>query len=176
MGHRAFLLVTFGFLSIGVALLGIAVFIAVQTVQEVRIGRGLIETGEPAQALVVTAERVERAQCDLSQWFICSPPVNIIATVVYQVSGLRSGAEVRLTPEEYEAYLAGQEVFIDVFYLPSFPAHVERTQGDRLAAATRGTLPLYILAALGLIFLTISGVAALVARKRTRALSTGQGR
>lgn len=165
-----------GLLAIGLAVLGVAAFLAIFVVQETRIGRGLAERGASTEALVVSAERIERSQCARSQRAVCWAADNYIAIVVYHVSGLRSGSELRLTAEEFQAFETGTEVFVDLVYLPSDPAHVERTQGDRLAAAGRDTLHIYILMAFGLTFTAIGSIALLVARKQAPRLSTGQGR
>lgn len=168
-------MVAFGFLGIGVVLLGIAAVMAAYVVQETRIGRGLQETGEQASALVVSAERIDRTQCSRSQRRMCTRADNLIGTVVYQVSGLRVGTEIDLTEAEFAAHQAGEDVFIDLIYLPSDTPQSERTQGARLAAAGRDTLHIYVLAVFALTFAAIGSIALLVIRKRAAPLSTGPG-
>lgn len=146
-------------------MLAITLWLIYHTMAETRIGTALVETGQETQALVVTAERLEHSQCSLSQLFICTPAANIIATMVYQVSGLRYGSEIRLTSEEYEAFAEGQEVFVDLIYLPSAPLEAERSPGARLTAASTPFLQIYVAAAFAITFLAIGGIAALIARK-----------
>lgn len=165
-----------GFLAIGLALFGITAFMAAYAVQEARIGRALVDAGVPAQALVVSAERIERSQCSRSQRAVCWAADNYIATVVYDVAGRRAGAELRLTADEFATVQSGTEVFIDLVYLPTDPPEVERAQGDRLARASSDMLSIYVLAAFGLTFTLIGSIALLVARKRAARPSTGQGR
>lgn len=174
--HGASWRVGLGFLVIGLGLFGIAAFMAIHVVQEMRIGRGLIIDGEEISAFVVTAERIERSDCEHNQPSICQSAYTYPATVVYEVAGLRTGAELRLTSEEYTAYETGIEVFVDVIYLPSDPTEVERSRGARLYAAERDTLLIYVLAAFGLTFTLIGSIALLVARKQAARPSTGQGR
>ncbi|MBY4891680.1 hypothetical protein KUL25_02750 [Rhodobacteraceae bacterium N5(2021)] len=171
-----------GFLAIALGLLGIATFMGVHVVQETRIGRGLIFEGATAQALIVTAERTERTQCSRSQRSVCWPANTHVATVVFEVEGLRSGAELRLSPDEYTAYESGAEVFIDLIYLPSDPTQVERTRGARLNAAERDTVHIYVLLGFGVLFAAIGIIALLLGRKQTAPPptdtppSTGTGR
>ncbi|ABD54795.1 hypothetical protein [Jannaschia sp. CCS1] len=166
-------LIGLGFLGLGVALLAFAAVLTGHVTKETRIGRGLLETGEVTRALLVTADRMERTQCSRSQRRICTAADNFIGTVVYQVPGRRSGADIRLTPDEFEAYIAGEEVFIDLIYLPAFPTHVERIPGARLANAGADTLTIYVMAAFGLTLALIGGVAMRIARKQTARPSTG---
>lgn len=165
-----------GCLAIGGVLVGIAMFMGVPALQEIRTGRGLVATGEPGRALVVTADRVERSQCPRSQRALCTEASTAIGTVVYQVAGLRAGTDIRLTSDEYEAYVEGGEVFVDLIYLPAHPPFVERTPGQRLSRAQRDMRPIYILAAIGLSLAAIGGAAMLVARKQAAYLSTGPDR
>lgn len=169
-------MVGLGFLGIGLALLALTTFMGVHAVKETRIGRGLVETGTEASAFLVSAERLERSQCDRSRRFLCTLSVNYIGSVVYQVSGLRWGTDIRLTEAEYEAQVAGEEVFIDIIYLPSDPPQVERTRGARLFAAQRSSTSIYVMAGFGLLFTAIGGAVTLVLRKLGRAPSTGPGR
>ncbi|GAB5446491.1 hypothetical protein [Gymnodinialimonas sp.] len=141
----------------GLLLVCLTAYMAFDLVREHRIGRGLIFDGTPAQALLVSAERIERSQCSRSQRFICTQSDNYIGIVVHQVGGLRWGAEFRLTLDEFTAHGAGEEVFVDLIYLPSDPIRVERTRGTRLAAAERDTPFVAILAAFGLISTAIGG-------------------
>lgn len=164
-----------GFLAIALGLFGIATFMAFHAVQETRIGQRLIVEGEVTQALVVTAERIERTQCSRSQRAVCWPANSQIATVVYQIEGLRWASEIRLAAEEYDTYLAGSEVFLDLIYLPSAPAEVERARGARLARAEQDFIHIYILAGFGLLIATIGSIALLIARKQSVRPSTGPG-
>ena len=135
---------------------------------ETRIGQALLDTGTPAQALVVSAERIERSQCSRSQRAICVAADNLIATAVFDVSGLRAGTEIRLSPDEFDTYETGAEVFVDLIYLPSDPSEVERSPGQRLSSASGNMLNIYVLAAFGFTFALIGGIAVLITRKRTR--------
>jgi hypothetical protein len=172
MGKRSPRLVGFGFLGIGIALLAIVVFMATHAVPEARIGRALVDTGEPTEALVVSVARIERSQCSRSQRFICTSSMTIIGTVLTQVDGQRTATEARLTSRELATYDAGQDLFIDLIYLPTDLTEVERAQGDRLSAAQSSMLSIYVLAAFALTFTLIGGVTLLVARKRAPRPST----
>lgn len=159
-------MVPLGFLCISAVMLAIALWLIYHAMVETRIGTALVETGRETQALVVSAERIERAQCSRSQRAICVDADNYIATIVYQVSGLRAGREINLTPQEFAAYEAGEEVTLDLIYLPTAPLEVERTSGARLAAANNTFLQIYVVAAFAITFLAIGGIAALITRKR----------
>lgn len=93
--------------------------------------------------------------------------------MVYTVSGQRWGVELRVGEEKVEAYTAGEEIFVDLIYLPEDPSHVERTSGARLRAAGRDTLQVYGLMAFRLTFAVIGGVVTRIARKHAPCPSTG---
>ena len=170
---RAPMLVAGGFLAIGLALAGIAVALGVPALSEARIGRALVENGTPTQALLVSAERLERTRCSRSQRAVCWDAHSLVGTVVYQVDGRRVGVDLRLRPEEFEAHQTGTEVFVDLHYLPEVPAEFEREPGARLASAQGEALNVTVLGVFGLTFALIGGIAALVARKRRPVPSTG---
>lgn len=158
-----------GFLSIGAVMLATALWLIFQTMSETRIGAALVESGEATQALVVTADQIERGQCTRRQRAICGAADNFIATVVYRVEGLRAGREINLTQAEFAAFVAGEEVTIDLIYLPTAPLAVERTQGAHLANTRTAFGQIYVVAAFAITFLVIGGIAALVTRKRAPA-------
>lgn len=162
-------LLAMGFGFIGLVMLLISGATGVRAYQDTQIGTSLIETGEPTQALVVTATRVERSQCSRSQRAICVDADNLIATIVYQIDGLRAVREFNLTREEFTAYKAGEEVLINLIYLPAAPLEVERTAGDRRAAAQGNTLTIFVQTAFGIIFLVIGALAGRALRKRAPA-------
>ncbi len=159
-------LLALGFGFIGFVMLAITGATGVQSYQDHRIGTLLVETGEQTQALIVTVQRLERNQCSRSQRAICVGAQNIIATIVYQVPSLRAASELNLTLREVIDFEDGEDVLIDLMYLPSAPQYVERTSGDRLATARGSTTAIYVQAAFGITFLVIGALTGRASRKR----------
>ncbi|MEX3015647.1 hypothetical protein [Gymnodinialimonas hymeniacidonis] len=156
-----------GFGFIGLAMLTIALILYLHMARETRIGERLIDDGVATDALLVTAEYVERLSCRGGTIKVCNRSDYALGQIVYLVDDRRAVNDVTLSEEDFASFEAGEEVRISIVYLPDDPQEIEGNRGDRFISARSDDLTIIVSALFGIVFAAIGGIAALVIRKQT---------
>ena len=158
-----------GFGFIGLALLTIALVLYLHMVRETQIGERLIDEGVATDALLVSADYVERLSCRGGTIKVCNRSDYALGQIVYLVEDRRAVTQVTLSQEDFAAHEAGEEVRIPIVYLPDDPLEIEGTRGDRFISARSDDLTIIVSALFGIVFAAIGGIAALLIRKQSPA-------
>ncbi len=155
-----------GFGFIGLVLLTITLVLYLHMARELRIGEQLIDDGVATDALLVSAEYVERLSCRGGTIKVCNRSDYALGQIVYLVDNRRAVTQVTLSEADFAAHGAGEEVRIPIVYLPNDPLEIEGTRGDRFISARSDDLTILVSAIFGIVFAAIGGIAALVIRKQ----------